>query len=128
MTDFALMHPDLQPLCRELLAQAGNARLVVRVTQVWRSPQKQAELYAQGRTAPGPIVTNAPPGTSKHEFTINGQPASKAFDFAIIDNTGQLIRDGMDHRYTQVGEFGEGVGLSWGGRWKHPDFDHFEIT
>jgi hypothetical protein len=28
----------------------------------------QAELYAQGRTTPGPIITDAKPGESAHEF------------------------------------------------------------
>jgi peptidoglycan L-alanyl-D-glutamate endopeptidase CwlK len=35
-----------------------------------RSTAKQDELYAQGRTTPGPIVTNARGGQSPHEFGL----------------------------------------------------------
>lgn len=34
----------------------------------FRSSAEQAALYAEGRTAPGQIVTNAKPGHSAHEF------------------------------------------------------------
>lgn len=40
------------------------------VTSGLRDSAKQAALYAQGRTAPGPIVTNAPPGHSAHEHGL----------------------------------------------------------
>lgn len=35
-----------------------------------RTAAEQAALYAQGRTTPGAIVTNAPPGRSAHEHGL----------------------------------------------------------
>jgi len=35
-----------------------------------RSYQQQAALYAQGRTKPGKIVTNARPGSSWHNYGL----------------------------------------------------------
>src|SRR3989304_316651 len=48
------------------------------LTCTYRSPAEQAQLYAQGRTKPGKIVTYAKPGQSKH----NVMP-SNAFDIAF---------------------------------------------
>lgn len=49
-----------------LIAQ-GTA---IRVTDGLRSWNKQSQLYQQGRSTPGKIVTNAPPGFSWHEFGL----------------------------------------------------------
>ena len=46
-----------------------------------RTYDEQAELYAQGRTKPGPKVTNSPPGYSWHNFGV-------AWDFVVFDATG----------------------------------------
>lgn len=48
-------------LCR----QAGHQ---VYPFETWRSSRRQGELYAQGRTTPGPIVTKARPGESFHQY------------------------------------------------------------
>ena len=48
----------------------------------FRSIAKETELYAQGRTTPGEIVTWAKPGTSAHGYglAIDVVPASGSYD------------------------------------------------
>lgn len=123
------LHPDLEPLCREFLAQCAHAGLNVKILMTHRTPEEQNNLYAQGRTAPGRIVTSLKGSQSKHCFMLDGQPAAKAFDFGVFDNSGRYISDGAHPRYTEAGEIGEGLGLKWGGRWKRPfDPSHLELA
>lgn len=78
------LHPDLLPLANEFLGKCKQAGLNITVTCTYRSGEEQDALYAQGRTKPGNIVTNAKAGQSEHNFTIDGKPASKAFDIVPI--------------------------------------------
>lgn len=131
MRDLNLLRPDVRRKCTQLLARCEALGLDLLVTQTWRSTEEQAALYAQGRTAPGPRVTNLKPGTSKHEHTENGQPAALAFDVVLV--TARSV-DGkpLDIEYEDVpwdviGAIGEWCGLKWGGRWRNPDRPHFEV-
>lgn len=106
-------------------------KIDVLVTCTYRSPEEQAELYAQGRTKPGRIVTYAKPGESKHNIqSSNGAPASKAFDVVPLRH-GKLVwgtsGNGLDDDPTdddtddlelweRIGAIGEQCGLSWAGR------------
>ncbi len=88
----------------------------IKITQGRRTMEEQAALYAQGRTAPGPRVTNARPGMSWHCW-------ARAFDFAFMGPE----PFSEEHPWETVGELGEKLGLHWGGRWKRPDRPHFEL-
>ena len=60
----------------------------------YRSNMEQDQLYAQGRNgAPGSIVTYVKGGQSDHNYTIDGKPASLAFDAAPIDSKGNIKWD-----------------------------------
>ncbi len=123
------LHPDLKPLAQEWLDNCHAVGLKVSITFTWRSIPLQNIMYAQGRTAPGEIITNAAGGESLHCFTLSDDtPASKAFDWACFDDDSRYISDGSDPKYAQAGAIGEKLGLSWGGRWHHPDFDHLELV
>ena len=116
------LDPDVEAKAVELLKLAAKDNVELVVTQTYRSPEQQAALYAKGRTGPGPKVTNAPPGYSWHEFR-------RAFDVAITHFPGDMTRDDLyDGPWEHVGDLGESVGLEWGGRWKHPDRPHFQMT
>jgi len=52
---------------KELLKEEGLDYRVICGTRSWEA---QEALYAKGRTAPGPKVTNAKPGSSMHNFGI----------------------------------------------------------
>lgn len=122
------LHPILQPLCDTFLSQCSEAGLDIRLLMTYRTPEEQNKIYAQGRTAPGKIVTSLRGDKSKHCFKLGDLPAAKAFDFGVFDN-GKYIGDGNDSRYLEAGKIGEALGLVWGGRWKKPfDPSHLEIV
>ena len=72
---------------------AAMGLLAVRSKYDWKivsgKRTNQAELYAQGRTAPGNIVTDAPPGSSAHEFGlgIDAQPTLDKGKTVVQDMT-----------------------------------------
>jgi len=120
------LHPEMQRLTAEFLNNCKAAGVDVLITCTFRSNTEQAALYAQGRTAPGRIVTNAKPGQSTHNVTANGKPASLAFDVVPLRN-GKPVWDAKDPLWQQVGEIGEALGLEWAGRWKRfREFPHFQ--
>jgi peptidoglycan L-alanyl-D-glutamate endopeptidase CwlK len=120
---------DLHPVVREK-AQAliNNARLQgidLLVTSTYRDNESQEALYAQGRTKPGAIVTNAKPGQSWHNWRC-------AFDVVPIKN-GKPVWNTGGHDgdlWRKIGELGESVGLEWAGRWtgKLREMAHFQYT
>ena len=109
-----------QPLVKDLLDKANKLTSPWKtfITDGFRTFEEQAKLYAQGRTAPGKIVTNAPPGTSLHEKGL-------AVDIAF-QKDGELSY--ADSLYDKVVPIADGIGLTWGGRWKFLDKPHFQKT
>lgn len=69
-SDLALLHPE----CRQRVEQLGHTlkgeRIPFRLFEGFRSPQRQRELYAQGRTMPGGIVTRSKPWRSYHQYGL----------------------------------------------------------
>lgn len=81
----------------------------VLITCTYRDDESQNALYAQGRTSPGKIVTNAKAGESWHNHRC-------AFDFVPIVNGKAQWNDLA--LFKRCGEVAELVGLEWSGRWK----------
>lgn len=122
------LYPDLRQPCLDFFGKCQDAGLKAFMVFTWRSPAEQDRLYAQGRTEPGPIVTQLNGDQSLHCFMLNGQPASKAFDFGIEDENGKYITDGEDPKYSQAGAIGESLGLDWGGSWDDwKDYSHLQL-
>jgi peptidoglycan L-alanyl-D-glutamate endopeptidase CwlK len=102
-----------------------------------RSPEEQDDLYAQGRTKPGPIVTNARAWQSWHQFgrAIDSVPlrAGKALwePFATKSDRKAFERSG-DLKYLLpewrvFAEEAELAGLEWAGRWtKFREYVHLQ--
>ena len=83
--------------------------------------EEQDALYAQGRTAPGAIVTNAR-GSSYSSFHQWGT----AFDFFRNDGKGTYNESGQF--FERVGAIGVSLGLEWGGNWTSiVDKPHFQL-
>ncbi|WP_047396517.1 M15 family metallopeptidase [Chitinibacter sp. ZOR0017] len=122
------LHPDLQPICREFLRRCAAAGLNILITGTYRSNAEQDVMYAQGRTTPGPIITRAKGGQSAHNFTINGQPAARAFDIVPVKK-GAAVWDSDDPLWQKAGQIGMDLGLNWYGRPGAPfrEFPHFEL-
>ncbi|HEY0062081.1 MAG TPA: M15 family metallopeptidase [Telluria sp.] len=114
----ATLHPSVQPYARALLERAKLVGVTIKIISGTRSFEEQDALFAQGRTRPGAIVTNARGGQSNHNFGI-------AFDIGIFES-GQY--QGESPKYKVVGALGVELGLEWGGNWKTiHDEPHFQL-
>lgn len=76
------------------------------ITSGRRTSAEQAALYAQGRTRPGPIVTNA--RFSDHQIGL-------AFDIDMLGEHPELVPGTI---WNLAGAWGEYLGLAWGGRFR----------
>lgn len=119
------LDPKLQPLCREFLRRCEEANIPVYLTCTRRSQEEQEELYAQGRTKAGAIVT-----WTLKSLHIDGL----AFDFVIIKDKKPCwdlkadVNDNDIPDYLEAGRIAEEVGLEWGGSWKKTkDYPHCQI-
>lgn len=68
--DAALLHPVFRQALQKVLARLAAEQIPFRLYEGFRYPERQAALYAQGRTAPGKIVTRALPWRSYHQFGL----------------------------------------------------------
>ena len=69
------LHPALASSVRAVVADLAARGIVVEVVQGLRTYKEQDELYAKGRTKPGPIVTQARGGQSKPADNRNPPPS-----------------------------------------------------
>ncbi len=117
----ATLIPSVQPKFTAFYEAANGAMkphgLSVRFISGDRSYEEQTALYAKGRTAPGPKVTNAKAGESFHNFKI-------AIDLGVFKGKAYLPESPA---YSWLGPIGEAVGLEWGGKWKTPDRPHYQF-
>ncbi|WP_288681678.1 M15 family metallopeptidase [uncultured Eubacterium sp.] len=116
------LHPWLNYKLGLLLKQCEKAGIYLIITQGFRSKAQQDELYAQGRTKKGNIVTNAKGSdySSQHQWGI-------AFDIAINDK--KLLYDEATIRKVAKIAKSKKVGLAWGGDWVSPvDTPHFYLA
>lgn len=113
--DIALLRDDVRVNCEAFLALCREEGLNVLVTQTVRDDEYQATLYAQGRTAPGEIITNGKTVTFHRglAFDICKNVKGHEYDDAAF--------------FQRCGELGKRVGFSWGGDWRSfPDRPHFQ--
>lgn len=116
--NIATLLPEVQPMARALVQKAAQHGITIKVISGTRSYAEQDALYAKGRTAPGPKVTNARAGYSNHNFGI-------AFDIGVFEGNRYL---GESPKYKAVGALGMDLGLEWGGSWKTiVDQPHFQL-
>lgn len=130
----ATLHPKIRDEVLRLFNQANNELLLgnakARVTCGTRTIEEQNALYAQGRTKPGKIVTNAKGGYSIHNFGL-------AFDFCLIIDGGkyaswEYLKDFDGDKTPDWMEFVnlfKSAGYEWGGDWKSfKDRPHLQRT
>lgn len=128
----ATCHPDLIAVLEEVIKHYDFT-----VVYGHRSNEEQAALYAQGRTTPGPIVTWAKPGESKH----NTSP-SLAVDVAPFFNEIKGLDWNDEAAFARLAGFIQGVAATkgikvrWGGDFdsdgrtkdeRKTDFPHLEL-
>jgi len=125
--NLADLNPHMHLLAERLLTRADRAGIPLTVICTFRSMEEQAELYAQGRTKPGAIVTNARPGYSYHNFglAIDVVPTR----LLMMKNWGDTpeYAPEADALWHQLGSLGVDIGLTWGGDFTTlKDRPHFE--
>lgn len=132
--NLATLDPKAAPEIRKLVGLAVQIAdengVVIKVISGNRTFEEQDKLYAQGRTEPGKIVTNARGGFSNHNFGI-------AVDMGVF--RGSTYLDGSNKKadrdlaasvHRQVSERAKANGLNteWGGDWTSiKDFPHHEL-
>ena len=105
------LHPFVQEKAKALIAQAEAEGIRLLVTHTHRSFEEQEMLYAQGRTAPGKIVTNAKGGETPHNYRL-------AFDVVALDEAGQPWWDAPPPVWQALYRIAERVGLdALGDKW-----------
>lgn len=82
---------------------------------------EQERIYNQGRTTPGPIVSDAPPGSSYHNYGLAFDIVPTAYVNLPNWNPGGPL-------WNRIGSIGKSLGLEWGGNWPKPDEPHFQLT
>jgi peptidoglycan L-alanyl-D-glutamate endopeptidase CwlK len=113
--------PPVKVRVEEFLASARLAGIDLLVTSTYRDNASQDALYAQGRTKPGKIVTNAKAGQSWHNYRC-------AVDVVPVV-AGKPRWDVKDTVWQEVGRLGKAAGLEWAGDWKRfREYPHFQYT
>lgn len=120
--EIATLHPKLrddamQAWTEVQAAMPDNVKVII--SQGYRTFAESAALYAQGRTKPGEIVTNAKAGQSYHNYGL-------AFDFEMLTNNKQDWVVGPN--WMKVVEIMKNHGWTWGGDFAgtFKDYPHFE--
>lgn len=114
------LHPRLQTKVALLKEECKKQGISILFSECLRTKAEQDALYAQGRTKPGNIVTNAKGSTysSQHQWGI-------AIDFYInmdVDGDGNKKDDAFNNStglFERVGSIAKSIGLGWGGDWKN---------
>ncbi|MDP4142990.1 MAG: peptidoglycan-binding protein [Bacillota bacterium] len=123
-TAISALNPYVASLARQFLNLCTQSGLDVTIIVTFRSWYDQDQLFAQGRTQPGAIVTDAEGGDSYHNWGL-------AFDCAPMTN-GVIDWNATD-KFIEMGNLGQQVGLEWGGNWTTfnisiVDMPHFQYT
>lgn len=93
------------------------------ITECYRSPERQDELFKQGRSKPGPVVTYKLGGESNH----NKVP-TPALDVAFLLVDGSVSWSGLLlSKFARLMKAAD-ARVHWGGDWpKFKDRPHFEV-
>jgi peptidoglycan L-alanyl-D-glutamate endopeptidase CwlK len=116
--------PQVQTLANAFIEKCKASGIEVLITSTYRDKESQAALFAQGRTTPGKIVTNARAGQSFHNYRV-------AFDAVPLRNGkpvwGTANEDAV--LWKKLGAIGVECGLEWAGNWRtFKEFPHFQFT
>lgn len=121
------VHPLLICVVKSLLADMAASGHPMKVNQGVRTVAQQQALYAQGRTTPGKIVTNA----DGVHVRSNHQPHPDGFGWAVDCCFQGPDPFGEMHPWTLYGTKAQTLGLVWGGGhthgWHGQDRPHIQL-
>ncbi|WP_280637246.1 peptidoglycan-binding protein [Alkalihalobacillus sp. BA299] len=119
---FDNLHPVVRDKAIQLITEGYKQKINGVIISGFRSIEKQNELYEQGRSKPGNIVTNAPGGHSYHNYGL-------AVDIGILNPDGKSFNWNDLNAFKQLGQIGVSLGFEWGGNWRtFKDYPHFQYT
>ena len=153
--DLKELTPELFDKYQLFNVRMGEAGLVHVVTCTSRSILEQMALYTMGRLPTRDVnrfrqvagllmiddsnnrkvtwTLDSPHVTNMYDDDLNNDRA-RAFDIAILNKQGQAVWDlkvsvnGDDiPDYEEAAIIGESVGLVCGGRWRNPDWPHYQL-
>lgn len=112
-----LLYPAFARRVQKAISSARAAKIPIEIFETYRTPNRQQELYDQGRTKPGPIVTNAQAGYSWHNYGI-------AVD--VVMRVDGKFNWSNELYYHDAAQYFESQGLRWAG---HSGFElvHYEL-
>lgn len=116
--------PEISAKATRLIVLAKAENIDVLITSTYRDIESQNALYAQGRTTPGNIVTNAKGGYSWHNYRV-------AFDIVPLVNGKPVWSTSGPNLavWLRLGAIGKTVGLEWAGEWvTFREYPHFQFT
>ncbi|ENB7264840.1 M15 family metallopeptidase [Listeria monocytogenes] len=116
------MNKSVADKTRNVIKKMAKKGIYLCVAQGYRSSAEQNALYAQGRTKPGAVVTNAKGGQSNHNYGV-------AVDLCLYTSDGKnVIWESTTSRWKTVVSAMKAEGFEWGGDWKSfKDYPHFEL-
>lgn len=118
--DLSELLPPVKEKVSVFIRLCKAASIDLLVTSTYRDFESQNTLYAQGRTAPGKVVTNAKGGQSFHNYRC-------AIDVVPIVNGKCQWNDKA--LWDKIGQLGKQAGLEWAGDWvKFKETAHFQYT
>ena len=123
-----LIHPKLRDEVMEIydeISEALSGSAMCRFSHTLRTFAEQNVLYAQGRTKPGSIVTNAKGGLSYHNYGMAIDIVLIANGAASWDSAKDFDADGKADWMEVVAIFKQ-FGWEAGIDWKFRDAPHFQ--
>ncbi|MFD1361199.1 M15 family metallopeptidase [Lentibacillus salinarum] len=122
------LDPVVAEKTEELVGRAAEENIDIVITETTRSNEKQDELYKQGRTKDGSIVTYAQGGESYHNYGL-------AVDYALRNHNGDVSWDihydgnnNGESDWFEVADMAKELGFEWGGDWSNfKDYPHLQM-
>lgn len=132
-----LIHPKLRDEVSSIYAEICEAltgSAMCRFAYTLRTFAEQNALFAQGRTKPGKVVTNAKGGQSFHNYGLAvdivllvDKNGDGIFETAAWDTRTDFDKDRKSDWMECVNIFKQ-YGWEWGGDWRFSDPPHFQKT
>jgi peptidoglycan L-alanyl-D-glutamate endopeptidase CwlK len=130
-----LLHPKLRDEALEMydeIVEALTGSAACRFAYTLRTFAEQDALYAQGRSKPGKVVTNAKGGQSYHNYGLAidivllvDKDKNGSFETASWDVKTDFDKDAKAD-WMEVVQIFKRYGYEWGGEWKFKDDPHFQ--
>jgi peptidoglycan LD-endopeptidase CwlK len=110
-----LLYPPFKLMLESALEEAHKQGLMAYPFETYRFPERQTHLYAQGRTAPGKIITNAKAGFSWHQYGVavdlvfDKDPSTRAIEWTWEGG----YADEHGDNYDKLAKIVKSYGLEW---------------